>query len=133
MLLPYLPSAGSEGRRTAKGPALARESDYPTVSGPKPAVPGEILALVASGRGPTRAGVDPGQPFPTAPLAVVNSPVTVTVNGKPAEVLGAVGYPGAVDAYQVNFRVPPDTAKGSATDQVIAAWIPGPSVNSRVQ
>ncbi len=41
-------------------------------------------------------------------MAVVNSPVEVTVNGKAAEVLGAVGYPFAVDAYQVNFRVPPD-------------------------
>lgn len=118
---------------TANGPAIAHASDFTTVSGSKPAAPGEILALVASGLGPTRAGVDPGQPFPTAPLAVVNSPVTVTVNGKPAEVLGAVGYPGAVDAYQVNFRVPPDTAKGSATIQVIAAWIPGPSANIMVQ
>ena len=54
-----------------------------------------------------------GQPFPSSPLASVNSPVEVTVNGKPAEVLSAVGYPGAVDGYQVNFRVPPDTAKGS--------------------
>ena len=49
----------------------------------------------------------------------------VTVNGKPAEVLGAVGYPGAVDGYQVNFRVPPDAAKGVATIQVSSAWIVG--------
>jgi len=28
---------------------------------------------------------------------VVNSPVGVTVNGKPAEVIGAVGDPGAVN------------------------------------
>jgi uncharacterized protein (TIGR03437 family) len=55
---------------------------------------------------------------------VVNSPVEVTVNGQDAEVLDAVGYPGAVDEYQ-NFRVPPDTAKGSATIQVSAAWITG--------
>src|SRR5207248_114893 len=32
----------------------------------------------------------------------------------PAEILAAVGYPGAVDGYQVNFRVPSDTAKGPA-------------------
>lgn len=39
------------------------------------------------------------------PAAVVNSPLDVTVNGKSADVLAAVGYPGAVDSYQVNFRV----------------------------
>ena len=132
-ILVIIPSSRPQVLITANGPAIAHASDFTTVSGSKPAAPGEILALVASGLGPTRAGVDPGQPFPTAPLAVVNSPVTVTVNGKPAEVLGAVGYPGAVDAYQVNFRVPPDTAKGSATIQVIAAWIPGQSVNIIVQ
>ncbi|HWT79137.1 MAG TPA: hypothetical protein VN648_10085, partial [Candidatus Methylomirabilis sp.] len=91
------------------------------------------LSLFASGLGPIRPAVDPGQPFPASPLAVVNSPVTVTVNGEPAEVLAAVGYAGAVDAYQVNFRVPPDTAKGTAVIQVNAAWIPGPSVNITVR
>jgi uncharacterized protein (TIGR03437 family) len=77
--------------------------------------------------------VDPGQAFPTTPLAAVNSPVDVTVNGRPAEVLGAVGYPGAVDGYQVNFRVPADTAKGVATIQVSAAWVVSTAVNIAVQ
>ena len=66
-------------------------------------------------------------------MATVNSPVEVTVNGKAAEVLGAVGLPGAVDGYQVNFRMPPDTAKGSASIQVSAAWISGAAVNIPVQ
>jgi uncharacterized protein (TIGR03437 family) len=62
---------------------------------------------------------------------VVNSPVAVTVNGKAAEVLGAVGYPGAVDGYQVNFRLPPDTTKGTVSIQLSAAWIGGPPVSIR--
>ena len=78
-------------------------------------------------------GPDTVQPFPSNPLASVNSPVEVTVNGKPAEVLGTVGYPGAVDAYQVNFRVPTDTAKGPASIQVTAAWISGAPVSIPVQ
>ena len=47
----------------------------------------------------------------------------------------AVGFPGAVDGYQVNFRVPPDTAKGvaTATIQMSAAWIAGPEVRITVQ
>jgi len=48
-------------------------------------------------------------------------------------VLAAVGYPGVADGYQVNFRVPPDTAKGSATIQVSAAWIAGAPVSILVQ
>ena len=87
----------------------------------------------AAGLGPTRTGVDSGTPFPANPLAVVNSPVEVTVNGKLAEVLGAVGFPGSVEGYQVNFRVPPGTAKGVATIQVSAAWIAGTAVGIAVQ
>jgi uncharacterized protein (TIGR03437 family) len=55
------------------------------------------------------------------------------VNVQPAEVLGAVGYPGAVNGYQVNFRVPPTTAPGIATVQVSAAWITGAAVKIQIQ
>ena len=53
------------------------------------------------------------------------------MNGNSAEVLGAVGFPGSVDGYQVNFRMPPGTAKGVATIQVSAAWIAGTAVADR--
>jgi uncharacterized protein (TIGR03437 family) len=118
---------------TANGPAVTHSSDFTLVSTSKPAAAGEILSLFATGLGPTRPGVDPGQAFPSNPPAAVNSSVDVIVNGKPAEVLAAVGYPGAVDGYQVNFRVPPDTAKGMATIQVSAAWIAGKPANITVQ
>lgn len=78
-------------------------------------------------------GVDPGQPFPSNPAAIVNSPIAVMVNGKSAEVLGAVGFPESLDGYQVNFRVPQDTARGVATLQVSPAWIVGPAVRIAVQ
>jgi len=57
------------------------------------------------------------------PLSVMQTSPRNWVNGKPAEVLTAVGYPAPVDGYQVNFRAPPDTAKGPASIQVSAAWI----------
>jgi uncharacterized protein (TIGR03437 family) len=78
-------------------------------------------------------GVVTGQPFPSSPVAAVNSPVQVIVNGKAAELIGAVGYPGSVDGYQVNFRVPAGIAKGSATIQVSAAWTPSAPVTIPVQ
>jgi uncharacterized protein (TIGR03437 family) len=118
---------------TANGPAVAHSSDFSLVSTSKPAAAGEILSLFATGLGPTRSTLEPGQPFPPSPLAVVNSPVDVVVNGKSAEVLAAVGYPGAVDTYQVNFRLPPDSAKGSVFLHVSAAWIPGAPVSIQVQ
>jgi uncharacterized protein (TIGR03437 family) len=57
----------------------------------------------------------------------------VKVNGTSAEVLGSAGFPGSVDDYQVNFRVPPDAAKDVATVQVSAAWIAGNPVQIAVQ
>ncbi|MCI0624040.1 MAG: hypothetical protein L0387_20700 [Acidobacteria bacterium] len=118
---------------TPTGPAVVHSSDFTPVTASKPAAVGETLSVFATGLGPVRPGVEPGQPFRSSPLAVVNSPVEVKVNGKSAEVLAAVGFPGAVDGYQVNFRVPPDTARGIATIQVSAAWIAGAPVSVPVQ
>jgi hypothetical protein len=118
---------------TVGGPAVTHSSDFTLVTASKPAAAGEILSLFATGLGPTNPGVDPGQPFPTNPAAAVNSPVDVTVNGRPADVLGAVGYPGAVDGYQVNFRVPPDAGKGVTSIQISSAWIASSAVNITVQ
>ncbi|MBI3696472.1 MAG: hypothetical protein HY238_16735 [Acidobacteria bacterium] len=131
--LHLIPAFRPEIVNTAGGPAVAHSSDFALVSTSKPAAAGEVLSLFATGLGPTRPGVGPGKPFPASPLAVVNSPVEVLVNGKPAEVLAAVGLPGAVDGYQVNFRVPPDTARGTATIQVTAAWIAGSEMKIGVQ
>src|ERR1017187_9455533 len=114
---------------TSNGPAIVHANDFSPVTASKPATAGEILSVFATGLGPTIPGVDPGQPFPASPLQAVNSPVEVMVNGKDAAVLAAVGLPGAVGGYQVNFRVPPDAATGNATIQLKAAWIGGPSVN----
>jgi hypothetical protein len=128
-----IPMSAPQIVTTAGGPAVIHSSDFSLVTASKPAAAGEILSLFATGLGPTRPGVDPGKPFPASPLAAVNSPVDVTVNGKSAEVTAAVGYPGAVDGYQVNFRVPADTAIGTATVQVSAAWIVGSEVRIAVR
>jgi hypothetical protein len=132
-VLYVIPMSRPEIVITANGPAVTHSSDFSLVSPSKPAAAGEILSLFATGLGPTKVTLDPGQPFPSSPLAQVNSPIDVTVNGKPADVLGAVGYPGSVDGYQVNFRLPPDAAKGMVSIQVSAAWIHGTPVSIPVQ
>jgi hypothetical protein len=113
---------------TPNGPAVIHASDGTLVSTAKPASAGEILSLFASGLGPTRPGVDPGQAFPASPLQVVNSPVQVLVNGNASDALYAGGYPGAVDGYQVNFRIPDGAAGGMAALHLTSAWIAGSDV-----
>jgi hypothetical protein len=118
---------------TANGPAVTH-GDGKLVSTANPAQAGEILTLYASGLGPTTPAVDFGQPFPqTATLSKVNSPVEVRVNGQSAEVLYAGGYPGAVDAYQVNFRVPSGITSGTAALYLTSAWIPGSEVRIAIR
>lgn len=132
-VLQVIPMSQPQIVATSSGPAVTHSSDFTLVTASRPAAAGEILSLFATGLGPTRPGIDPGKPFPTSPQQVVNSPVDVTVNGRSAEVLAAVGYPSAVDGFQVNFRMPPDIAKGMATIQLSAAWIASIPVGVAVQ
>lgn len=132
-ILHVIPMETPEIAKTSNGPAIAHSSDFSIVSAASPAAAGEVLSAFISGMGPTAPGVDPGQAFPNASASNVNSPVAVTVNGKSADVLGAVGMPGVVDGYQVNFRVPARIPKGPATVQVSAAWVAGTPVTIQVQ
>lgn len=118
---------------TATGPAIVHSSDYSLVTAAKPARAGELLTLFASGLGPTRPGVDPGQVFTANPAQVASSPIDVLVNGKAGDVVYAGGYPNTVDNYQINFRLPADTAPGMAAIQLSAAWVVGAEVRIPVQ
>jgi hypothetical protein len=108
-------------------------ADLSPVTAAKPAKAGEVLIVKATGLGPTVPGVNPGQPFPTDSPQQVNSPVAVTVNGRDAEVINSIGWPGLVDTYRVDFRVPDGVTSGTATIQLSAAWIAGSSVNIPIQ
>jgi hypothetical protein len=117
----------------ANGPAVVHVNDGALVTTARPAKSGEILTLYASGLGPTNPGVDPGQPFTASPSQLVNSPAQVLVNGSPADVSYAGGYPGAVDVYQVNFRIPDGVTAGQASVQLTSAWLGGPIANIAIQ
>jgi len=98
--------------------------------------PGEWLILSATGLGPTRPRIDPGKPFPrwvSGKEHLVNSPVEVIVNGKAAQVISAIGWPGQTNVYRVDFRVPEGTAAGTATLGLSVAWIDGPEVKIPVR
>lgn len=131
-LLTLIPMAPPAIMANNSGPLVLHSTDFSQVTAAKPALPGEIVTVFATGLGPTNPGVDPGQPFAATPLAIVNSPVQATVNGAPADVLYAGGYPGSSVAYQVNLRIPPNAQSGVAALQIASAWIPSAVVQIAV-
>jgi uncharacterized protein (TIGR03437 family) len=114
------------------GPVIVHE-DYSPVTPAMPTRSGEVLILYAKGLGPTTPSVSPGDLYPGAPFAVVNSPVEVLVNGKAAPAINQIGLPGTSDIYHVAFRVPDGTAAGTARVQISAAWVKGSAVGIPVR
>ena len=127
-----IPMSAPQIVTTVNGPAVFH-LDFSPVTAARPARAGEVLMVQATGLGPTVPGVDPGQPFPIDVTLPVNSPIAVTVNGRDAEVVNGLGWPGLVDTYRVDFRVPQGTPPGTASVQLSAAWIPGAAVRIPVQ
>jgi uncharacterized protein (TIGR03437 family) len=131
-VIQLIPAFRPEVVVAANGPAVFH-SDYNPVSAARPARAGETLIVYAKGLGPTTASLNPGDPFPSEPLAVVTSPVEVLVNGKSSPAINQIGVPGTTDTYRVDFRVPDDTPGGMATLQLSAAWIKGAGVSIPVR
>jgi hypothetical protein len=131
-ILHVIPMSTPQIVTTASGPAVFH-ADFSPVTGAKPAKAGEVIILKATGLGPTIPGVDPGQPFPADELQEVNSPVDVKVNGRLIDVINKIGWPGQMDTYRIDFRVPDGLANGTAAIELTAAWITGFSVNIPTQ
>jgi uncharacterized protein (TIGR03437 family) len=112
---------------------LILHSDWTQVTSSKPAQRGEVLIAIAKGLGPTLPGVNPGDPFPSDPFAVITSPIDVLVGGKAAPAINQVGYPGATDAYHISFRVPDTASVGTVSIQLSAAWVRGTAVSILVR
>ena len=132
LILQLIPMFRPEVVSTAGEPAVFH-ADFSAVTAAKPAKAGEVLILRATGLGPTVPGIDPGQPFPLDAVQSVNSPVEVSVNGQSADVVNAIGWPGQVDTFRVDFRMPDGAAAGTASIQLTAAWIHGAAVGLPVQ
>ena len=137
IIMRLIPAVRPEIIMTADGAAVTH-TDGSMVSTSNPARAGEVLNLYATGLGPTTPAVDFGQPFSQDKAHTVNAPVEVAVDGKPAAVLYTGGYPGAIDAYQVNFRLPDEInpaspASRTAALRITAAWIPGSEIRIEIK
>jgi hypothetical protein len=117
---------------SAGGPAIYH-ADFLPVTAANPARRGEVLIAAVSGLGPTLPGKQPGAVFAAEPLQPVAAPVQVVVNATAVSTLNQVGWPGTGGTYRIDFRVPAETAAGIATVQVVAAWIPGSTIEIPVQ
>ena len=130
--LHIIPATRPEIVNNGSGPAVFH-ADFSPVTSDKPAKAGEVLIVRATGLGPTVPGVNPGDRFPADTPQLVNSPVQVTIGGQVAPVINAIGWPGLLDTYRIDARVPDGVASGSSVLQLTVAWIPGTPVSLPTQ
>jgi hypothetical protein len=98
---------------TPQGPEIYH-SDWAPVTTASPARPGENLITRAMNLGPTQPPAGSGHPFPPGPFANLVSPLRAKVAGIPAEITAGFGWPGEINIYRFDFRVPPSTPAGMA-------------------
>ncbi len=108
---PGLFTADSSGA----GQAAALNQDFGMNSSTNPAAKGSIVMLFATGAGQTNPpGVD-GM-ITQGVVAKPRSPVSVSIDGRPADVLYAGNAPGLVaGALQVNARIPASVSSGAVS------------------
>ncbi len=106
--------AGS-GRRLA----AALDQGFRVISGANPVARGSVVQLYANGLGRVDNPTPSGEVAPPAgPLSRTVAVPTVTIGGRPAEVLFSGLSPGSVGLYQLNVRVPEDVGSGVQSLQI---------------
>lgn len=109
-------------RYNAKGILLAEAyhgANWEPVTADEPAGPGERIILKAMDLGGTNPETVSGQAFPRDPLAKVVGQVDARVNGRAAAVEERLGWPGEVNQYRVDIRVPRETESGLAKIELL--------------
>lgn len=91
------------------------------IVGAKPAAPGSVIQIFATGAGATNPPVAAGTAAPGSPLALTVAQPTVTIGGKTAQVQFSGLAPGFVGLWQINAVVPADATPGSAVPLLISA------------
>jgi uncharacterized protein (TIGR03437 family) len=82
-----------------------KNGTFPTLT-TTPAQPGQVIVLWGTGFGPTTPSAPPGAVTPSTDIYSTANPVTITVGGISATVLGAALTPGFAGLYQVAIQVP---------------------------
>ena len=130
-----LTSAGVQVAVTAAGPGLftmdigdglPRATLFHSVDGALvtpdyPAERDETLVLYGVGFGPVSPQVPAGELNPANPISPTTAPITVSIGGRPYEVLSSSLAPGFVGVYSVTLYVPGNRVQGDALPVVVTA------------
>jgi len=106
------------------GPAVALNQDGSLNSATRPAARGSVISLWGTGTGQTLPSSVDGQAAPVGTLLRTKLPVTVAIGGQDAEVQFAGAAPGFAGLTQINVRVPPTAAPGSASVKMTVGGTP---------
>ena len=106
--------AGGHGQARAINQDGSVNGDGSITSSDKPAAPGSVLQVYATGLGPVDPTIPQGTPAPQGTLSKLTLPISATIGGRTATVTWAGAAPGQVGMYQVNVMVPPLAASGTA-------------------
>jgi uncharacterized protein (TIGR03437 family) len=97
----------------SSGAAIAQNHDYSLNTPSNPAHGGSYLIAYLTGSGPVTPTVADGAATPATGLVQPTLPVSVTIGGAPATVLGSALSPGFVSLLQLNISVPTGLAAGN--------------------
>ncbi len=118
----------------ADGSPAVFHADFSPVTATSPAHAGEVLIARGMNLGFTTPAVIPGIAFAnSAPWNQVNAPVEVIVGGQAQDAINKLGWPGQVDLFRVDLRVPPATPSGMTTLRLRVSGIDGPVLQIPVQ
>jgi len=96
--------------------AIVVNQDYTYNTFSTPITAGNVVVLYGTGQGMLNPPAATGAPGPViAPFPVPTIPITMAVNGEPANVLFAGLAPEMVGVVQVNVQIPDDIPSGPAT------------------
>ena len=97
---------------TPAGGIVVKNADFSLVGPDNPAQAGDVLVIYSTGLGQTTPALTTGVLVPLTPLSNT-VPVTVTIGGQNAEIIGSVASPGFAGLYQTAVRMPPGVAAGN--------------------
>lgn len=114
--------------------AASLDANYALITPANPARRGQPIQLYANGLGPVDPQPASGEPSPGAePLSRTTTNPTVTIGGRPAQVLFSGLAPFFVGLYQLNVTVPADAPTGVQPVVISVGGVSSKPVNIPVQ
>jgi uncharacterized protein (TIGR03437 family) len=97
---------------TGRSLVAALDPSFNLVTSSNSARRGNVVQIYANGLGPVTNPPASGAVTPAEPLSATRTPPTVTIGGRPAEVLFSGLAPFNAGLYQINVRLAADTPTG---------------------